>query len=81
MWKNGLQQDTKIFYLGPAGTGKTFTYNYLIAELRGRRIQVATAAWTGIAATLLKQGSKSPLHSLSRLSVPILETSSIKACW
>ena len=73
--QNGLEQDTRIFYLdGPAGTGKTFTYNYLIAELRGRRIQVATAAWTGIAATLLMQGST--LHSLFRLPVPILETSS-----
>ena len=62
------------YFIGPAGTVKTFTYNYLIAELRGRRIQVATAAWTGIAATLLMQGST--VHSLFRLPVPILETSS-----
>ena len=73
--ENGLQQDTRIFYLdGPAGTGKTFTYNYLIAEHRGRRIQVATAAWTGIAATIIEQSSTH--HSLFRLPVPILETSS-----
>ena len=68
--QNGLQQDARIFYLdGPVGTGKTFTYNYLIAALRGRRIQVA-----GIAATLLMQGST--LHSLFHLPVPILEMSS-----
>ena len=70
--QNGLEQDARISYLdGPVGTGKTFTYNYLIAELKGRRIQVATTAWTGIAATLLML----ILHSLFRLPVPILEMS------
>ncbi|XP_047145390.2 ATP-dependent DNA helicase pif1-like [Hydra vulgaris] len=58
---------------GPAGCGKTFTYNYLIAETRSRHIRTATAAWTGIAATLLKNGCT--LHGLFKLPVPILETS------
>ena len=30
--ENGLHQDTRVLYInGPACTGKTFTYNYLIA--------------------------------------------------
>ncbi|XP_065682370.1 uncharacterized protein LOC100211009 [Hydra vulgaris] len=58
---------------GPAGCGKTLTYNYLIAETRSRHIRTATAAWTGIAATLLKNGCT--MHGLIKLPVPILETS------
>ena len=38
---------------GPAGCDKTLTYNYLIAENRSSHIITATAAWTGIAATIL----------------------------
>ncbi|XP_065642149.1 ATP-dependent DNA helicase PIF1-like [Hydra vulgaris] len=58
---------------GPAGSGKTFTYNYLIAETRSRGIKSATAAWTGIAVTLLTNGST--LHGLFKLPVPILDNS------
>ena len=73
--QNGIRQDSRVFYLdGPAGTGKTFTYNYLISELKGRGFATATAAFTGIAATLLTDGRT--LHSLFKLPVPILETSS-----
>ena len=62
-----------IFYLdGPGGSGKTFMYNYLAHELRGR-LNVATAAWIGIAATLLLGGCT--VHSLFKLPVPLLETS------
>ncbi|XP_065658166.1 uncharacterized protein LOC136082673 [Hydra vulgaris] len=48
-------QHSRLFFMdGPAGSGKTFTYNYLIAETRSRGVvKSATAAWTGIAATLL----------------------------
>ena len=71
---NNIEQDQCVFFLdGPAGTGKTFTYNYLIKELKGRGIKVATAAYTGIAATLLSGGRT--LHSLFKLPVPILDTS------
>ena len=47
----------RLFFMdGPPGRGKTSTYNCLIAETPSRHIITATAAWTGIAATLLKKG-------------------------
>ena len=46
-----------LFYLdAPAGTGKTFTFNYLVSELTAMSYKVKTGACTGIAATLLKHG-------------------------
>ena len=66
-----------LFYLdAPAGTGKTFTFNYLVSELTRMGYKVKTGAWTGIAATLLKNGST--LHKLFRLPVPILDTSTCR---
>ena len=56
-----------FFINGPAGCGKTFTYNYLIAETRCSHII------TGIAATLLKKGC--PWHGLFKFPTPILENS------
>ncbi|XP_057294730.1 uncharacterized protein LOC130623277 [Hydractinia symbiolongicarpus] len=70
---NNTVQNNRLFYLGAVGSGKTFTYNYLISELLGRGFQVGTAAFTGIAATLLKKGTT--IHKLFRLPVPILENS------
>ncbi|XP_065680665.1 uncharacterized protein LOC101240834 [Hydra vulgaris] len=71
---NNENKHSRFFFMDrPAGCGKTFTYNYLIAETRSRHIRTATAAWTGIAATLLKNGCT--LHGLFKLPVPILETS------
>ena len=58
-----------LFMDGPAGSGKTFTCNYLIFETISRGYKSATAAWTGIAATLLTNGST--LHGLFKLPVPI----------
>nr|XP_047144013.1 ATP-dependent DNA helicase pif1-like [Hydra vulgaris] len=67
-------QNSRLFFMdGPAGSGKTFTYNYLIAEMNSRGVKSATAAWTGIAATLLTNGST--LHGLFKLPVPILDNS------
>nr|XP_047141159.1 ATP-dependent DNA helicase pif1-like [Hydra vulgaris] len=67
-------QHSRLFFMdGPAGSGKTFTYNYLIAEMSSRGVKSATAAWTGIAATLLTNGST--LHGLFKLPVPILDNS------
>nr|XP_047132655.1 ATP-dependent DNA helicase pif1-like [Hydra vulgaris] len=67
-------QHSRLFFMdGPAGSGKTFTYNYLIAETRSRGVKSATAAWTGIAATLLTNGST--LHGLFKLPVPMLDNS------
>ena len=71
---NNINQNVRLFYLdGPAGTGKTFTYNYLISELLGRGMEIRTAAFTGIASTLLKGGMT--VHKLFRLPVPILDKS------
>ncbi|XP_047129685.2 uncharacterized protein LOC100201102 [Hydra vulgaris] len=71
---NNENKQSRLFFIdGPAGCGKTFTYNYLIAETSSRHIITATAAWTGIAATLLKKGCT--LHGLFKLPVPILENS------
>ncbi|XP_057310701.1 uncharacterized protein LOC130648664 [Hydractinia symbiolongicarpus] len=69
---NNVAQNNRLFYLeGAGGSGKTFTYNYLISELTCRGFQVATVAFTGIAATLLKMGTT--IHRLLRLPVPIVE--------
>ena len=66
-------QHTRLFYIdGPAGTGKPFIFNYLISELGGLGYNVKSAAWSGIAATLLMFGGTT-LHSLFGLPVPILE--------
>ncbi|XP_065640557.1 ATP-dependent DNA helicase pif1-like [Hydra vulgaris] len=51
-------QHSRLFFMdGPAGSGKTFTYNYLIAKMSSRGVKSSKAAWTGIAATLLTKGS------------------------
>ena len=64
--------NSTLFYLdGPGGKGKTFSYNYLVAELLSHGYKVATAAWTGIAATLLIGGRT--VHSLFKLPVPLLD--------
>ncbi|XP_066924644.1 uncharacterized protein [Clytia hemisphaerica] len=67
---NNDHNSTKLFFLdGPGGTGKTFTYNYIIKEARARSFSVATSSWTGIAATLLDGGKT--CHSLFKLPVPV----------
>ena len=67
-------QPRVYFVEGPGGTGKTMVYNTLIAAARAQNKEVASGAWTGIAGTLLRFGGT--LHSLFKLPVPILETSS-----
>ena len=63
-----------VFYLdGPGGSWKTFTYNYLVHELRGCNMMVIASAWVGIAATLLIGGYT--VHSLFKLPVLLLDTS------
>ena len=67
-------QTPQVFFLdGPGGTGKTFTYNYIIRVLAGQHKGVATCAWTGIAAILLENGTT--LHSVFKLPVPVLDNS------
>ena len=72
-----MSEECNVYYVdGPGGTGKTFVYNYLVVELCSRGYNVATAAWTGIATTLLIRGRT--VHSLFKLPVPLLETSTCK---
>ncbi|XP_057299173.1 uncharacterized protein LOC130629828 [Hydractinia symbiolongicarpus] len=62
-----------IFFLdGPGGTGKTFTYNYIIKEVIARNLCVATCAWTGIAATLLQNGKVILLGGDFRQVLPVV---------
>ena len=72
--RNGEDLKCRAYFLdGPGGSGKTMCYNTLISWCRGHRIKVASSAWTGIAATLLKGGRT--CHNLFKLPVPILDTS------
>ncbi|XP_065663191.1 ATP-dependent DNA helicase pif1-like [Hydra vulgaris] len=67
-------QHSRLFFMdGSAGSEKTFTYNYLIAETTSRGFKSAIAAWTGIAATLFTNGCT--LHGLFQLRIPILDNS------
>ena len=71
---NNDNQNSRLFFLdSPGGTGKTYTINSIIKHLGGLSMKVATCAWTGIAATLLNKDST--VHSLFRLPVPVVETS------
>ena len=65
---------SRLFIMGGHDScGKTFTYNYLIAETRSRHSITTKAAWTGIAATLLNKVCT--LHGLFKVPEPILENS------
>ena len=61
------------FIDAPGGTGKTFVFNTLIAKALSTNHKIASCAWTGIAGNLLRFGRT--VHSLFKLPVPILETS------
>ena len=63
-----------IFIDGPGGTGKTFVYKTLYYLLKSRNIKVKTTAFTGIAATLLPDGSTT--HKIGGLPVPLFPDSS-----
>ena len=57
-----------IFFIdGPAGSGKTYLYNLLIASIRSQGDAVIAVAFSGIAAILLDGGKTS--HS--RFSIPL----------
>ncbi|XP_076032444.1 uncharacterized protein LOC143020167 [Oratosquilla oratoria] len=69
----GLETNHRLFYLdAPGGSGKTFLYNMIHDYLVAQNVAVSTSAWTGIAATLLKNGKT--LHSVFKLPVPLTET-------
>ncbi|XP_076039480.1 uncharacterized protein LOC143024554 [Oratosquilla oratoria] len=51
----GLETNHRLFYLdAPGGSGKTFLFNMIHDYLVAQNVAVSTSAWTGIAATLLK---------------------------
>ena len=62
-----------FFVDGPGGTGKTFLYSTLLHVVRGMGLIAIPVAWTGIAATLLKDGRTA--HSRFKLPVPLFENS------
>ncbi|XP_076035390.1 uncharacterized protein LOC143021665 [Oratosquilla oratoria] len=69
----GLETNHRLFYLdAPGGSGKTFLFNMIHDYLVAQNVAVSTSAWTGIAATLLKNGKT--LHSVFNLPVPLTET-------
>jgi hypothetical protein len=71
--QEGQPPRCRAYFLdGPGGSGKTMCYNALISFCRSRGVNVSSAAWTGIAATLLAGGRT--CHSLFKLPVPILDT-------
>uniref|UniRef100_A0A183CR86 ATP-dependent DNA helicase n=1 Tax=Globodera pallida TaxID=36090 RepID=A0A183CR86_GLOPA len=71
--KNNLEPSKQLFMLtGDGGTGKTFTYNALIAKLKAQRsCRLIATASTGIAAELLFEGAT--LHSKLRVPLDIDE--------
>lgn len=64
----------KLFFLeAPGGCGKTFVYNCIQNIVRGRNLIALSAAFTGIAALLLPDGTT--LHKLCGFPVPLTNTS------
>ena len=57
-----------VFYIdGPAGTGKTYLYNCILAEVRSRGQSAIAVASSGVAAILLSGGSTAN----SRFRIPL----------
>ena len=69
-------QPRQYFLDGLGGTGKTFLYNTLITVLQGQGKQVIAVASTGIASTLLMDGTT--YHSQFKIYPPITETTRSK---
>ncbi|KZR98379.1 Uncharacterized protein APZ42_006229 [Daphnia magna] len=66
----------QYFLDGPRGTGKIFLYNTLITVLQGQGRRVIAVAATGIASTLLLDGTT--YHSQFKINPPITETTRSK---
>nr|XP_008199215.1 PREDICTED: uncharacterized protein LOC656546 [Tribolium castaneum] len=65
------QTENNVFYVdGPGGTGKTYLYNVLQLVTR-KRLRQTYMAWTGMAATLLKEGKT--VHKSFRLPLQLTE--------
>jgi len=61
-----------FFIDAPGGCGKTYVANTLISYILSQHQKVASCAWTGIAANLLRYGQT--VHSLFKLPLNISET-------
>ena len=69
-----VQSPQTCYYIdGAGGTGKTFLYKTLVHMLHGIQIKVACVAFSGIAATLLIDGSTA--HSKFQIPIPLLPES------
>ena len=66
-------EQTLFFVDGPAGTGKTFLYNAILAKIRSEGKIALAVASSGIAAELLEGGRTA--HSRFKIPIPILPTS------
>ena len=65
--------DKKAFFIdGPGGTGKTFCYSVITHRQRAQGKRIISVAWTGIAATLLLDGST--VHNINQTPININET-------
>lgn len=70
----GNDASAKCFYIySPGGLGKTFVYTTLYYLLKDKGKNVATMAFTGIAATLLSHGKT--VHETLGLPVPLFADS------
>ena len=68
-----FERPRSYFIDAPGGTGKTFVFNTLASKALSEGLKFASCAWTGIAGNLLRFGQT--MHSLFKLPVPLLETS------
>ena len=72
---NLIPGSARMYFVdAPGGTGKTFLFNHIRNRAVARGYKVKTAAWTGIAATLLKLGRT--IHSTFKVPVPCNDGSS-----
>ena len=66
--------ETFVFILCSFSIGKTFVHNTFLTILRGRKKNVAAAAWDWHFGSTFFSGGRT-LHNLFKLPVPILDTS------
>ena len=71
---NNDKKKSNLFFIdGPGGTGKTFIYNTLLAEVRSRKESAIALASTGVAALLLDNGHTA--HSVFKIPLKCHESS------
>lgn len=70
---NQAHTERLYFMEGPAGTGKTYTYQVLCQMLAAQQKEVLCIAFTGVAAALLPNGRTA--HAALGLPVPLTKDS------